>query len=130
MDPIADLLSIIKNGYLAGKPEVAVSFSRSKEAIVKILIDNQYLTGYVIQGKTVQEKQLVIKLKYDAKGKPAVRQVKRVSKPSLRHYVKAGKVPVVLSGYGMSILTTSKGIMSSKRAWKNKLGGEIICEVY
>lgn len=130
MDPIADLLSTIKNGYLANKAEVAVPFSQQKEAVAKVLADNQFIVSHSTQGKTPQKKQLLIKLHYKAHGQPAIRQIKRVSKPSQRHYVKVGRIPVVRSGFGISIISTSKGVMSNRQARKAKLGGEIICEVY
>lgn len=128
-DPIADMFTRIKNSYLANKKEVVVAFSKQKQQLAKVLVAQGYLAGVSVKGKKIQEKQLLMKLSYNQKGQPALVQIKRISKPSRRYYVKATKIPVVLSGYGIAILSTNKGFMTDKQARQKKIGGEIICEI-
>jgi small subunit ribosomal protein S8 len=130
MDPIADLLTIIRNGYSAKKEEVSANYSKVKHAIATTLFENGYLDGVKVEGKKeIAKKKLVITLRY-IDTIPAITSVKRVSKPSVRIYSSARKVPSSLSGTGITIISTSKGVMTSKKARKEKLGGEIICKVY
>lgn len=129
-DPISDLLARIKNAYLAKKDEVVLPFSKIKFAIANILKDN----GYLAAVKEVKEegslkKELKLKLSYKDK-QPAMENIKRVSSPGRRIYTSAKDMPIVLSGYGIAIISTPKGIMTSKEAKKQNIGGEIICEVY
>ena len=130
MDPIADLLTIIRNGYSAKKEEVSANYSKVKHAIATTLFENGYLDGVKVEGKKeIAKKKLVITLRY-IDTIPTITSVKRVSKPSVRIYSSARKVPSSLSGTGIAIVSTSKGVMTSKKARKEKLGGEIICKVY
>jgi len=130
MYPIADLLTIIRNGYSAKKEEVSANYSKVKHAIATTLFENGYLDGVKVEGKKeIAKKKLVITLRY-IDTIPAITSVKRVSKPSVRIYSSARKVPSSLSGTGITIISTSKGVMTSKKARKEKLGGEIICKVY
>ncbi|MBI5465606.1 30S ribosomal protein S8 [Candidatus Gottesmanbacteria bacterium] len=138
-DPIADFLSRIKNGYLAKKKEITVPFSKIKENLAKILVEEGYLSNGKWQsaqkrvpaesanGKS--KKELVLTLKYEKK-KPALTDIKRVSKPGLRIYVDKTKIPKVLGGLGITIVSTPKGLMTDKEARKKGLGGEIICKVW
>src|SRR5262245_31502091 len=123
-DPISDLLTRIKNGYMAGKGEIVVPWSKLKETISDVLVKEGYLVG-----KEISEKNLVLKLKYDKKT-PAVTEVRRVSKPSLRIYVRKNELPRVLGGLGMAIMSTPAGVMTAKEAKKKGLGGEVICEIW
>jgi small subunit ribosomal protein S8 len=130
MDPIADLLTIIRNGYSAKKEVVSANYSKVKHSLADTLRENGYLDSVKIEGKKeIAKKKLVITLRY-IDGTPAITTVKRVSKPSVRIYASARKVPSSLSGTGITIVSTSKGIMTNKKARKEKLGGEIICQVY
>lgn len=124
MDPIADALIRIKNGYIVGKPEVNVRFSRLIEALCKLLQKE----GYV---ESVEKKdlQLIVKLKYTGKV-PALTNVKRVSKPGLRVYKGSKYLPYVLNGVGIAVISTPKGIMTDKEARKAGLGGEVMAEVW
>lgn len=127
-DPISDFLTRIKNGYMAHKEAVLAPYSKMKEELARILKGREYIAGY----KTLEEngrKTIVITLKY--KGlTPAVEGITRVSKPGQRIYEKTHKIPHVMTGYGMSIVSTSKGIMTDGEARKAKLGGEVICKIW
>ena len=130
MDPIADLLTIIRNGYSAKKEVVSANYSKVKHSLADTLRENGYLDSVKIEGKKeIAKKKLVITLRY-IDGTPAITTVKRVSKPSVRIYASARKVPSSLSGTGIPIVSSPKGIMTNKKARKEKLGGEIICQVY
>lgn len=130
-DPIADLLFRIKNGYLANKEVISVPYSKMKERLVKILVKKGWLAGLRSEAlaKGSRLKRLEITLKYENK-KPVLTNVKRISKPGVRTYVKKGKIPRVLSGYGMVILSTPQGLMTGQEARKKKLGGEVICKIW
>jgi len=127
-DPIADLLTRIKNAYKARHETLVVPFSKIKLAICEVLINENYLKSANLQ--TQDNRQvLVIELLYKDKA-AAISDVKRISKPGVRIYSKSINVPRVLGGLGISILSTPKGVMSSKQAKKLKLGGELICQVW
>lgn len=124
-DPIADMLARIKNAYLAGHKTVEIPCSRIKEEIGKILVKE----GYLKTQKTPKPQKIVCGLKYEG-GKPVMSDFKRVSKPGRRVYVGWKKIPRTLSGYGLTIVSTPKGLMTDKEARKKKLGGELICQVW
>ncbi len=124
MDPIADALIRIKNGYMVGKPEILVRYSRLIEALCKLLQKEGY-----VEACEKKDLQIVVKLKYDGRT-PALTNVKRVSKPGLRIYKGAKFLPYVLNGMGIAIVSTPKGIMTDKEARKAGLGGEVMAEVW
>ncbi len=126
MDPIANIITIIKNGYLARKQSVSVSHSRQKEAIAKKLKDLGYLESVVTKDGN---RFLEIGLLYNY-GIPVVRDVKRISKPSLRVYSSTTKIPRILRGRGEVLLSTTKGILTGAEARKAKLGGELILKIW
>ena len=126
-DPIADLLTRIRNGQSAGKAEVSVQSSRVKEAIVRVLKDEGYVTDYVVN-RDGGRKALVIALKYHA-GKPVIERLERVSRPGLRTYRGKSALPKVLGGLGVAIISTSKGIMTDHQARSAGVGGEVLCLV-
>ncbi len=129
-DPIADTLSGIKNAYLAHHQVVEIPYSKIKEKISKVLVKEGYLKECQLSNTKDQvKKKIICKLKYE-KGKPALTDLERVSKPGRRVYSHWKKIPRTLSGYGITIISTSKGIMIDKEARKKKLGGEIICKVW
>jgi len=129
-DPIGDMLIRIKNGYLAKKDVVEVPYSRMKEEIAKILAKEGYLRNVKCQMSNVKSgKILRIELKYEGK-RPAIEEIKRISKPGVRIYAKAGEIPKVKYGFGITIVSTSKGIMTDKEVKKKNLGGEVICQVW
>ncbi len=127
-DPIADMLTRIRNASMVYKKEVVVPFSKIKLAIANILAREGYLAK-VEEKKDGHHPYLLLTLKYDD-SQPVVNNLKRISKPGHRQYVKNGELKPVLNGYGLAILSTPQGIMSDKEARKAKLGGELICEIY
>ena len=127
-DIISDMLIRIKNGYMAKKETVLVPWSRSKEELSRLLLKNNYLAGVEI--KTDGElKMLILELKYN-QGLPAMTEVKRISKPSLRVYVRRNDIRQVLGGNGISVISTPKGLMTNREARKNGFGGEVWCEIW
>ncbi len=126
-DPIADMLTRIRNAYHVRKPEATFPFSKLKMKICEILVRE----GYLEKAEAVEEKhpQIMVTLKYAGR-QGALESIKRISKPGSRYYVQAADIKKVLNGYGVSVLSTSKGIMTGKEAREAKLGGELICEVY
>ncbi len=123
-DPIADMLTIIRNGYLVHKDEVLVPTSKVKKNIALILAAEKYIES-VEEG----DGKLVISLRYVGKN-PAITEIKRISKPGLRVYVGSSKMRSYIRGLGILIISTSHGLMSSKTAIKQKLGGELVCRVW
>ncbi|KKT26677.1 MAG: 30S ribosomal protein S8 [Parcubacteria group bacterium GW2011_GWA2_43_9b] len=128
MDPIADLLVRIKNAQAAGREITEAPFSRVKLAIAQILETEQFIDKVEKKGARNNEK-LEIKLKYD-RGVGAIGGIKRVSKPGQRAYAPSPKIKFVKQGYGLSIISTSQGIMTDKEARKKKIGGEVLCEIW
>lgn len=123
-DPIADMLTIIRNGYQTHKDEVVLPTSKVKRNVALILASEKYIaSAEELEGK------LVINLRYVGKN-PAITEIKRISKPGLRVYVGWSKLPSYVRGLGIVVVSTSKGLMSSKGAIKQKLGGELICRVW
>jgi len=127
-DPIADLCARIRNAYQVRHKSVAVPYSKIKEEIAKILVAEEYLKEIKVEGEG-KEKRLVLTLRYKDK-EPVLTGIKRVSRPGRRLYTRADKIPVVLSGLGISIISTPQGLMTNRKAWKKNLGGEIICRVW
>jgi small subunit ribosomal protein S8 len=130
-DPIADLLTRIRNAIMAGHKVVEAPASNLKKEVARILFEKGYILGYkVIEGESVQS-TLKIALKYNPKSKkPAIKSIQRVSRPGLRKYVGAEEMPRVLNGLGVAILSTSRGLMTDKEARKENIGGEVLCYVY
>lgn len=127
-DPIADLLTHIRNGHAAKKHSIKISFSKMKLAIANVLLDEGYIESCKIIDITNAKKQLEVVLKY-FNGKPVISTIKRVSRPGLRIYKNKSSLPKVLGGLGVAILSTSKGIMSDKQARAIGQGGEVLCTV-
>ena len=128
-DPIADLLTRIRNANQMRYSEVVVPSSNVKERIVEILKSEGYITDYKIEKGQVQD-NIVITLKYGKNKERVISGLKRISKPGLRVYAKAEEIPNVLNGLGISIVSTSKGIMTGKEAKKENLGGEVLAYVW
>ncbi len=124
MDPIANMLVIIKNGYMASKKQVSVPFSKQKEAVAQRIES----LGFV-ENVRKEENTLQMSLIYKD-GEPALRGIQRVSKPSLRVYTTAGRIPRVLGGLGEVVVSTPKGMMTGAQARKSKLGGELILKIW
>jgi len=126
-DPIADMLTRIRNGGKAGLPEVTMPTSKIKAAIAAVLKENGYVVDWRVEGD--DKKQLIVVLKYQ-NGKPVIDGLKRISKPSCRVYVNTKEIPRVLDGLGIAILSTSQGIMSDRTARRENVGGEVLCYVW
>lgn len=130
-DPIADLLTRIRNATQAGHKVVEVPASNIKKEIARILFEQGYILSYKVTEGNNPQGTLKIALKYNSKSKqPAIRNLQRVSRPGLRHYAGTDKLPRVLNGLGIAIISTSKGLMTDKEAKKEKIGGEVLCYVY
>lgn len=128
-DPIADLLTRIRNAYAARKIDVELPYSKVKEGIVGVLEKYEFIGGYSVEGEKT-EKKLVIALDYREDGMPRIERVRRISRPSLRVYTKAKDLNRTRGGFGISIVSTSQGIMAASEARKQGLGGEVIAEVW
>lgn len=127
MDPISDMLTRIRNAVLVKKDEVKIPFSRIKFEIAKIMEAEKFVGGVEVLEK---ERQMKIILRYDTDGSPAVRSLKRVSKPGKRVYASKADLPRVLGGIGVAIISTSSGLLTATEARRRGLGGEVLCEIY
>lgn len=127
-DPIADMLTRIRNAIMAGHDSVLIPASKIKLSIAKILKEEGFITDYgVLKGKP--QRMLKIQLKY-LDNQPTLLGLERVSKPGLRVYVKRHEIPRVYGGLGIAILSTPKGVLSGREAWKQGVGGELLCYVW
>ncbi len=128
-DPIADMLTRVRNANQMRDKEVEVPASKLKEEIARILKEEGFIVDYKIKKNDVQN-IIVLNLKYTEKKERVITGLKRISKPGLRVYVKADEVPKVLNGLGIAILSTSKGVMTDKNARKENLGGEVLAYIW
>ena len=128
-DPIADMLARIRNALMARHTKVVIPGSKLKVAIARILKDEGYIENFRVTRDRPQP-NIVITLKYDENGKPVITGLKRVSKPGRRIYVTRREIPWVMSGMGIAILSTSKGVMTDKQARRLGIGGEVLCYVW
>lgn len=127
-DPIADLLTRIRNAISVGKNEITVPSSKMKYAVAEQLVKHGYLTAAKVE-KTEPRATLVVTINKEGEN-PTITEISRVSKPGRRVYAGANDIPVVMSGRGIVIVSTSKGVMTGREAVKQHLGGELICKVY
>lgn len=128
-DPIADMLTRIRNAVMVGHDSVQMPASKTKLAIANVLKEDGFITDFeVLKGK--QNRVLKIKLKYSGKNQPVLARLERVSKPGLRVYVERTEIPRVAGGLGIAILSTSKGVMTGQQAWRKGTGGELLCYVW
>ena len=127
IDPISDMLTTIRNGLKARLYSVETPASRIKGEIARVMKD----AGYIADAVTTSEfpRKLVITLKYTDRAQPAIREIKRISRPGLRRFASVSEIPSVLDGMGLAVLSTSKGVMSGAEAKKARVGGEVICTV-
>ncbi len=128
-DPIANFFTVIRNASLAKHENVTSRASNTIVRIAEILKEEKFIRNYHLieeDGK----RSLRISLRYLKEGRPAIKSLMRVSKPGLRHYVDADSIPQVLKGFGIAILSTSKGVMTDRAAKKARVGGELLCKVY
>ncbi|PIE62765.1 MAG: 30S ribosomal protein S8 [Desulfobacter postgatei] len=128
-DPIADMLTIIRNGGKAGLSKVDIPGSKIKLEMVRVLKEQGYIKDYKFLENETQGVIRVV-LKYVSEGEPTIFGIQRVSKPSCRVYAKSKGIKPVLNGLGISIISTSKGVMTDKQAKEAKVGGEILCNVW
>ena len=130
-DPIADMLTRIRNANMVSLTEVEMPSSKLKVELAKLLKSEGYVEDYAVTEKEGSVfKTLKITLKYDEKSKPVISNLKRVSRPGLRNYCKAKDIPQVLGGMGIAIISTSKGLLTDRKARKENVGGEILCYVW
>lgn len=130
-DPIADLLTRIRNAIMAGHKIVEAPTSSLKKEIARILFEKGYILSYKVVDGESKQGVLKIALKYNPKSKkPAIKKIQRASRPGLRKYIGVDDMPRVLNGLGIAIISTSKGLMTDKEARKENIGGEVLCYVY
>lgn len=129
-DPIADMLTRIRNAVAAEHETVEIPASKIKVEIARILKQEGYINGYTVEGDTAKEKVIKVELKYGPDKEKVITGLKRISKPGLRVYAKGENVPRVLNGLGIAIISTSKGLMTDRDARKNNLGGEVLAYVW
>ena len=128
-DPIADMLTRIRNANIVSHSEVSMPSSKLKVQLAKLLKEEGYICDYDVKESGCY-KTLTIALKYDEAGNPVIANLKRVSRPGLRNYSKAKDLPKVLGGLGIAIVSTSKGILTDRKARTENVGGEVLCYVW
>ena len=128
-DPIADMLTRIRNGLQARHATVEMPASKIKSAIAEVLKDEGYIKGYSVVGEGIS-RALKVELRYVNKNEPVLSGLKRISKPGLRVYTPATEIPRVFGGLGVAIVSTSRGVMSGASARKMRVGGEVLCHVW
>ena len=128
-DPIADMITRIRNGQLRKLNTVSIPNSRFRAKILNVLKDEGYISNYKILSEKQNNKSLIVDLKYN-NGIPVIKNIARVSKPGRRVYAKANSIPKIQNGLGIAIVSTSLGIMSDNDARTKKIGGEVICRVF
>ncbi len=128
-DPIADMITRIRNGQLRKLNTVSIPNSRLRAKILDVLKDEGYISNYKILSEKQNNKSLIVDLKYN-NGIPVIKNIARISKPGRRVYAKANSIPKIQNGLGIAIVSTSMGIMSDNDARSKKIGGEVICRVF
>ena len=130
-DPIADMLTRIRNAIVVRHDTVSIPASNTKVALAKFLKEEGFVEDYdVVGGSSPRGRELKVALHYREEGEPAIAGLKRVSKPGLRVYVGKGEIPRYFGGLGVAILSTSKGVMTGRQAWREGIGGELLCYVW
>lgn len=128
-DPIADMLTRIRNACAAKHQKVDVPLSKLKLEIVRLLRDEGYINNFKLTGES-PKRMIRIYLRYGSKGEPVINHLARLSKPGCRRYAGSDEIPNILGGLGLCVISTSRGIMSGKQARKENIGGEVMCEIY
>lgn len=128
-DPIADMLTRIRNAFTVKKKEVVIPHSKLKEKIAALMLQEGYIAGFRVEKRSKVVKDIVIQLKYKD-GTSAIARLRRISKPGRRVYASREEIPVVLQGLGVAIISTSQGLMTGQEARKKGVGGEVLCEIY
>lgn len=129
-DPIADMFTRIRNAFLAKHKKVIMPYSNMKTDIAKILEIEGFVNKFEVNSKELTKKELVINLKYDESGNSIIEEINRISKPGKRIYVQKSQIPKVMNGFGISIISTPKGILSGRAARLANVGGELLGEVF
>ena len=129
-DPIADMLTRVRNAISAHHDTVGMPSSNTKVALAKILKEEGFIEDYTVARGSSPQGELKVAPHYRAEEEPAIAGIKRVSKPGLRVYVGKGEIPRFYGGLGVAILSTSKGVMTGKQAWSEGVGGEVLCHVW
>ncbi len=131
IDPISDFLTRVRNAQQAGHRIVEIPSSKTKQRITEILYEHGYILKYKFEDTADNQGVIKIALKFDATSKaPVIKNLKRISTPGLRQYAGKGELPRVLSGLGIAIISTSKGVMTEKQARELGIGGEVLCEIF
>ncbi|PJB69003.1 MAG: 30S ribosomal protein S8 [Alphaproteobacteria bacterium CG_4_9_14_3_um_filter_47_13] len=128
-DPLGDMLTRIRNGLHAGKTKIRVPASKHKASVLDVLVSGGYIRGYNIIDLGNNKTEIEIEAKYDT-GEPVIREIKRISKPGRRVYYAANDVPRFYNGLGVTIVSTSRGVMADHEAREQNVGGEILCQVF
>lgn len=128
-DPIADMLTRVRNAYAAKHQKVDVPISNIKLEIARILKEEGFINNYKVIGEG-SRRNIRVYLRYGPRGEQVMSKVERVSKPGCRIYVNSTSIPKVLAGMGINIISTSRGVMTDRRARREKVGGEILCRIY
>ncbi len=129
-DPIADMLTRIRNAIMVRHESVQIPASTMKESLAQILKDEGFIEGFEVLRKSTPKAMIRLYLHYRGRDEPAINGLKRVSKPGLRVYVQKGEIPRPFGGLGVAILSTSKGVMTGRHAWREGIGGELLCYVW
>lgn len=127
-DPIADMLSRIRNAMAVGKGQLSLPYSAQKERVASILAKNGFLAD--VQSTKEDGRKLLLIVINEANSSAKITEIRRLSRPGRRHYVRSQEIPVIKRGRGLVVISTSRGVMSGEAAKKQKLGGELICQVY
>lgn len=128
-DPIADMLTRIRNANMVSHPSIEMPSSKLKVELAKLLKEEGFITDYEVK-EVDKFKRLFITLKYDERNKPVITNLKRISKPGLRSYCRAKEIQQVLGGLGIAVVSTSKGLFTDRKARKENVGGEILCHIW
>ncbi|MDA0770040.1 MAG: 30S ribosomal protein S8 [SAR202 cluster bacterium Casp-Chloro-G4] len=129
-DPISDMLTRIRNAIMVNHESVSVPLSKMKESIAKIFLDEGFIEGFEVHRRGTPQANIRIYLHYRGREESAIAGLRRVSKPGLRVYVKKGEIPRPYGGLGLTVLSTSKGVMTGRSAWREGIGGELLCYVW
>jgi len=130
MDPIADMLTRIRNAAMVQKKDVIVPFSNPNLGIINIFQSEGFVKAHKVVSYDKSKKSIEISLNFDEEGEPVIKGLKRVSKPGLRVYVKKGEIPRYYGGIGVTIMSTPNGIVTGGKAWRDNSGGEVLCYVW
>jgi small subunit ribosomal protein S8 len=127
-DPISDMLTRIRNALAARKSELVMPYSKFKHGLANVLLQEGFISG--VNELPGRVKTLQLNLKYDQNGSPVITGIKRVSTPGQRIYLPVGKIPRTNGGFGVTVVSTSRGLLTDKQARKDRVGGEVVCQIW